>query len=47
MMEINGQLGLGVQFHPTLQWNETMANAFMEEWKAEILRQSEKTLKHV
>jgi hypothetical protein len=47
MMEINGQLGLGVQFHPTLQWNEAMAKSFVEEWKNELLSEREKTLKHV
>ncbi len=47
MMEINGHLGLGIQFHPTLRWNETMARNFMDEWKAEILSESEQALKHV
>ncbi len=39
MVEINGKLGLGIQFHPTLGWNETMAQTFVNEWKENLLGQ--------
>lgn len=40
MVEINGKLALGIQFHPSLGWSEEMAKEFMSEWKKNLLGQS-------
>jgi hypothetical protein len=37
MLEINGQLGLGFQFHPSLRWTPLDAQKFAIEWKKELL----------
>lgn len=37
MLEINGQLGLGIQFHPSLRWNPIEAQKFALEFKKELL----------
>lgn len=37
MLEVNGNLGLSVQFHQCLGWSEAQAQAFVKEWKAHLL----------
>lgn len=39
MLEINGQLGLGIQFHPSLGVSQEMADTFVKEWKELLLNQ--------
>lgn len=39
MLEINGQLGLGVQFHSSLGYTQEMADSFITEWRDELLNQ--------
>ncbi len=40
MIEINGCIGLGIQFHPSLRWTQSDAQKFMAEWKNNLLSQS-------
>jgi hypothetical protein len=37
MIEVNGQLGVGIQFHSSLRWTPLEAQKFAQEWKKEIL----------
>ncbi len=37
MLEVNGSLGLSVQFHQCLGWSEAQAQTFIKEWKAHLL----------
>ena len=37
MLEINGKLSLGIQFHAKLAWTQAQAQDFVQEWKARLL----------
>jgi hypothetical protein len=39
MLEINGKLALGIQFHKSLGWSPEQAESFAKEWKEQLLNQ--------
>lgn len=44
VLEVNGKLGLAVQFHASLRWSEPEARVFVRRWKERLLSQGQELL---